>query len=82
MLSSVPSKRVFDLERLLLVITRAVCMSGVRLRSGKRVGKAGIVELKSKEKPKVTKEESAMNDAILEELKSLRSDLTKQMQKN
>ena len=56
-------------------------MSGVRLRSGKRIAKAGIVELGSKEKPKVTKEESAMNDAILEELKSLQSDLTKQMQK-
>ena len=57
------------------------CMSGERRRSGKRIGKAGIVEMKSKEKPKVTKEESAMNDSILEELKSLRSDLTKQMQK-
>ena len=56
-------------------------MSCVRLRSGKRIGKAGIVELESKEKPKVTKKESAMNDAIFEELKSLRSDLTKQMQK-
>ena len=55
-------------------------MSGVRLRSGKRTGKAGIVELKPKEKSKVTKEELAMNDAILEELKSLQSDLTKQMQ--
>ena len=55
-------------------------MSGVRLRSGKRTGKAGIVELKPKEKSKVTKEEPAMNDAILEELKSLRSYLTKQMQ--
>ena len=55
-------------------------MSGVRLRSGKRTGKAGIVELKPKEKSKVTKEESAMNDAILEELKFLRSDLTKQTQ--
>ena len=56
-------------------------MSGVRLRSEKRIGKAGIVELKTKEKPKVTKEESAMNDATLQELKSLRSDLKKQMQK-
>ena len=68
--------------RLRIGLTRyySRCMSGVRLRSGKRTGKAGIVELKPKEKSKVTKEESAMNDAILEELKSLRSDLTKQMQ--
>ena len=56
-------------------------MSGLRLRSEKRIGKAGIVELKTEEKPKVTKEESAMNDATLQELKSLRSDLKKQMQK-
>ena len=47
-------------------------MSGRRLRSGKIVGKA--------EKEEITKEESAMSDAILEELKSPRSDLTQQMQ--
>ena len=51
------------------------------VRSGKRRGKSEIVEKGSKEKLKMTKEESAMNDAILEELKSLRNDLTKQMQK-
>ena len=56
-------------------------MSGKRLRSGKRIGKSEAVELGSNEKLKVPKEESAMNDAILEELKSLRNDLTKQMQK-
>ena len=68
--------------RLRIGLTRyySRCMSGVRLRSGKRTGKAGIVEPKPKEKSKVTKEEPAMNDAILEELKSLRSYLTKQMQ--
>ena len=33
------------------------------------------------EKEEITKEESAVSDAILEELKSLRSDLTQQMQK-
>ena len=47
-------------------------MSGRRLRSGKIVGKT--------EKEEITKEESAMSDAILEELKSPRSDLTQQMQ--
>ena len=47
-------------------------MSDRRLRSGKIVGKA--------EKEEITKEESAMSDAILEELKSPRSDLTQQMQ--
>ena len=47
-------------------------MSGRRLQSGKIVGKA--------EKEEITKEESAMSDAILEELKSPRSDLTQQMQ--
>ena len=49
------------------------CMSGRRLRSRKIAGKA--------EKEEITKEESAMSDAILEELKSLWSDLTQQMQK-
>jgi len=34
-----------------------------------------------REKEEIMKEESAMSDAILEELKSLRSDLTQQMQK-
>ena len=60
-------------------------MSGRRLRSGKIVGKAQKEERKRKiiprEEEETTKEESAMSDAILEELKSLRSDLTQQMQK-
>lgn len=43
-------------------------------RSRKIAGKAEKKELK-------TREESAMSDAILEELKSLRSDLAQQMQK-
>ena len=74
-----PSKRVFDLELALLVITRAVCLV-YDLDKEKEQAKQELFELKPKEKSKVTKEESAMNDAILEELKSLRSDLTKQMQ--
>ena len=61
------------------------CMSGRRLRSGKIVGKAQKEERERKtslrEEEELTKEESAMSDAILEELKSLRSDLTQQMQK-
>ena len=60
-------------------------MSGRRLRSGKTVGKPQKEERKRKtslqEKEEIMKEESAMSDAILEELKSLRSDLTQQMQK-
>ena len=60
-------------------------MSGRRLRSGKTVRKAQKEERKRKtslrEEEEITKEESAMSDAILEELKSLRSDLTQQMQK-
>ena len=60
-------------------------MSGRKLRSGKTVGKAEKKERKRKtslrEKEETTNEESAMSDAILEELKSLRSDLTQQMQK-
>ena len=54
-------------------------MSGRRLRSGKTVGKAQKEERKRKtslQEEEITKEESAMSDAILEELKSLRSDLT------
>ena len=61
------------------------CMSGRRLRSRKIVGKAQKEERKRKtslrEEEEITKEESAMSNAILEELKSLRSDLTQQMQK-
>ena len=61
------------------------CMSGRRLRSGKIVGKAQKEERKRKtslrEEEEITKEESAMSNAILEELKCLRSDLTQQMQK-
>jgi len=49
-------------------------MSGGGLRPRKIAGKAEKKELK-------TMEESAMSDAILEELKSLRSDLAQQMQK-
>ena len=49
-------------------------MSGGRLRPRKIAGKAEKKELK-------TREESAMSDAILEELKSLRSDLAQQTQK-
>ena len=60
-------------------------MSGRRLRSRKIVGKAQKEERKRKISPReeeeTTKEESAMSDAIIEELKSLRSDLTQQMQK-
>ena len=60
-------------------------MSGRRLRSGKTVGKAEKDERKRKtslrETEEIMKKESAMSDAILEELKSLRSDLTQQMQK-
>ena len=63
-------------------------MSGTRLRSGKIVGKAQKEERKRKtslreeeEEEEITKEESALSDAILEELKSLRSDLTQQIQK-
>jgi len=60
-------------------------MSGRKLRLGKTVGKAEKKERKRKtslrEKEEITKEESVMSDAILEELKSLRSDLTQQMQK-
>ena len=48
-------------------------MSGRRLRSGKIAGKAEIQE--------ITNEESAMSDAILQELKSLRINLTQQMQR-
>ena len=55
-------------------------MSGTRLRSGKTVGKAEKEEIKRKtslrEKEEISKDESAMSDAILEELKSLRSDFT------
>ena len=55
-------------------------MSGRRLRSEKIVGKAEKEEKKKKaslrEKREITKVESAMSDAILEELKFLRSDLT------
>ena len=61
-------------------------MSGRKLRSGKTVGKAEKKERKRKtslrEKEETTNEESAMSDAIHEELKSLRSDLTQQMQKS
>ena len=50
-------------------------MSGRRLRSGKIVGKAQKEERKRKtslrEEEEITKEQSAMSDAILEELKSL-----------
>ena len=50
-------------------------MSGTRLWSGKNVGKAQKEERKRKtslrEEEETTKEESAMSDAILEELKSL-----------
>ena len=60
-------------------------MSGRRLRLGKIVGKAQKEERKRKISPReeeeTMKKESAMSDAILEELKSLRSDLTQQMQK-
>ena len=60
-------------------------MSGRRLRLGKIVGKAQKQERKRKTslriEEEITKQESAMSDAILEELKSLRSDLTQQMQK-
>ena len=60
-------------------------MSGRSLGSGKTVGKAEKEERKRKtslrETEEITKKESAMSDAILEELKSLRSDLTHQMQK-
>ena len=60
-------------------------MSGRRLRSGKTVGKAEKEEIKRKtslrEKEEISKDGSAMSDAILEELKSLRSDLTQQKQK-
>ena len=49
------------------------------------MGKAEKEERKRKtslrEEEEITKEESAMSDVILEELKSLRSDLTQQMQK-
>ena len=58
-------------------------MSGTKLRSGKIVRKAEKeAERKRKtslrEKEEITKEGSAMSDAILEELKSLKSDLTQQ----
>ena len=60
-------------------------MSGRSLRSGKTVEKAEKEGRKRKtslrETEEITKKESAMSDAILEELKSLRSDLTQQMQK-
>jgi len=71
-LSSVLSKSFFRF-RIGLASYYTCCSSGRRLRSRKIAGKA--------EKEEITKEESAMSDAILEELKSLRSDLTKQMQK-
>ena len=49
------------------------------------MGKAEKEERKRKtslrEKEEITKKESAKSDGILEELKSLRSDLTQQMQK-
>ena len=59
----------------------AVCLE----RSGTTIGKPEKSERKRKislrETEEITKKESAMSDAILEELKSLRSDLTQQMQK-
>lgn len=75
MLSSVLSKSCFRFRiGLTSYYTRCTCMSGGRLRPRKIAGKAEKKELK-------TREESAMSDAILEELKSLRSDLARQMQK-
>ena len=61
-------------------------MSGRSLRSEKIVGRAEKEERKRKaslrEKGDITKEGSAISDAILEELKSLRSDLTQRTNTN
>ena len=79
-------KRRFNLLSLTFIVLKLAftcyytrCMSGRRLRSGKIVGKAQKEERKRKtslQEEEITKEESAMSDAIPEELKSLRSDLT------
>ena len=84
-LSSVLSRNFFFDLKLAFSSYYTRCMSGRRLRLGKIVGKAQKQERKRKTslriEEEITKQESAMSDAILEELKSLRSDLTQQMQK-
>ena len=72
MLSSALSKSCFRV-RIGLLITLAVCL----------VEDLGRERLQKKaEKEEITKEESAMSDAVLQELKSLRSDLTQQIVMN
>lgn len=60
-------------------------MSEKRLRSGKRLVLSQIFEQENKQKSDTKKlpivEESIMSDAVLEELKLMRSDLTTQIKK-
>lgn len=60
-------------------------MSEKRLRSGKRLVPSQIFEQENKQKSDTKKlpivEESIMSDAVLEELKLMRSDLTTQIKK-